>query len=37
MSSFFEHMTSVSGDGDHLPIVPGTIIDDMISSLTDDE
>ena len=32
-----QHLTSVSGDEDHAPIVPGTLIAEMISSLPDDD
>jgi hypothetical protein len=37
ISLLFEHLTMVSGDLDHAPIVPGTLIAEMISSLPDDE
>ncbi len=32
-----EHLTSVSGDHYHDPVVPGNLISEMISSLPDDE
>ena len=32
-----EHLTSVSGDLDHAPISPSTMISEMISFLPDDE
>ena len=37
ISNFFEHLTSVSGDYCHAPIQPGKMIEEMISSLPDDE
>jgi len=32
-----EHLTSVSGSLDHLPISPSTMIADMVNALPDDE
>jgi len=34
---FLEHLTRVSGDPDHAPISPSTMISEMISSLPDEE
>jgi len=31
-----EHVTSVSGDENHFPIAPGTMIDDMVRLLSDE-
>ena len=32
-----EHLTSVSGDLDHLPISPSTMISEMINALPDED
>ena len=37
IKNFIGSLTSVSGDENHSTIVPGTLVVDMISSLSDDE
>ena len=32
-----EHLTSISGDRDHLPISPSTMISEMINALSDED
>ena len=37
VSLLFEHLTSVSGDENHSPIVPGNMIGEMINALPDED